>query len=122
VLVATDNTTQVDASITSGTGAMGAVLGGTTSVTAVNGVVTFTDLSIDLEGSAYTLDFADASTTLPTVTSAAFDVTAGSSGGGGGGGGDDDEGCSTGSSNGWFMLAGLLALLALATRLRTRES
>lgn len=121
VLVATDSSTTVDVSITSGTGAMSAMLGGTTSVTAVDGVVTFTDLEIDLAGSGYTLDFADQSTTLPTVTSASFDVTSGSSGGGGGGG-DDDEGCSTGSSNGWFMLAGLLALLALATRLRTRES
>lgn len=38
---------------------------------------------------------------------------------GGGGGGDDDGGCSTGSNgNSWMLLAGLLASLAVALRLR----
>ncbi len=52
-----DNATVVTASIIYGTGAGGATLGGTTSVTAVDGVVTFTDLSIDIAGAGYRLRF-----------------------------------------------------------------
>lgn len=122
VLVATDNTTQVTVSITTGTGTTGAVLGGTTTLTAVNGVVSFTNLSIDLAGTGYTLDFSDAGA-LTDATSAAFDVTAG--GGGGSGGGDGkkkDSGCSTGTGDSaWLMLGALASLLALsARRLRRR--
>ncbi len=47
VTTATDNVTLA---ITSGTGNAGAALSGTTTVAAVNGVATFTDLSIDLTG------------------------------------------------------------------------
>lgn len=114
VLVATDNTTQVTVSITTGTGATGAVLGGTTTVTAVNGVISFSGLSIDLAGTGYTLTFA--ATGLADATSAAFDVTAGGSGGGGGGD-DDDGGCAAGNgATPWAMFAGLLAAMALGLR------
>ncbi len=118
VLVATDNTTQVTVTITAGTGAAGAVLAGTTTVTAVNGVVTFTNLSINLSGTGYTLDFADSGPTLTGVTSSAFNVTSTPSSSGGGGDGGDDEGCSTGSGIGWMMLLGALALLAVTARAR----
>jgi hypothetical protein len=57
VLDATDNTTVVTASIVAGTGAAGAVLGGTTTATAVAGVATFTNLAINLAGADYKLRF-----------------------------------------------------------------
>lgn len=79
--VVTDNTTQVTAGITPGTGTVSAVLGGTLTVTAVNGVALFTDLSINLAGTGYTLTF----TALPALTpatSAAFDCNAAAAGGG----------------------------------------
>ena len=47
----------VTASIAHGTGTAGAVLSGTTSVSAVAGVATFTDLSIDQPGAGYRLQF-----------------------------------------------------------------
>ena len=47
----------VTASIPHGTGTAGAVLSGTTSVSAVAGVATFTDLSIDQPGAGYRLQF-----------------------------------------------------------------
>jgi hypothetical protein len=56
-VITTDNTTVVKASITTSTGASGAMLAGTTLVTAAGGTVTFTDLQIDLQGVGYTLDF-----------------------------------------------------------------
>lgn len=119
-LVATDNTTQVTVAITAGTGAAGAILGGTTMVTAVNGVVTFTDLSIDLAGSNYTLEFT--ATGLTSATSNQFNVSSGSGGGGGGsGGGGDDEGCSTGTGNSWLLLA-ILGVLAAVVALRRRTA
>jgi hypothetical protein len=48
-------TTSVSLAITSGTGTAGASLGGTTTVDAVGGVATFSDVSIATEGSDYTL-------------------------------------------------------------------
>lgn len=114
VVVSTDNSTQVTVTISAGTGTAGATLGGTTTVTAVNGVVTFADLSIDLAGVGYTLDFDDGGA-LTAATSTSFDVTAGSGGGGGGGGGDD-EGCSTGTGKSWLILLALLAVLGVAAR------
>lgn len=80
VRVNTDNTTQVTAAITTGTGTGGALLSGTAAVTAVNGVVTFTNLSIDLVGTGYTLTFTASG--LSDAVSAAFAVTAASAGGG----------------------------------------
>ncbi len=67
-----DNTTSVNAAISTATGASGAVLGGTTAVQAVAGVVTFTDLEIDLAGNGYTLDFSTGA--LPTAVSDTFNV------------------------------------------------
>jgi hypothetical protein len=64
---------QVTVAITTGTGATGAVLGGTLTVTAVNGVATFADLNIDTQGSAYTLTAT--SSGLTAATSTAFDIT-----------------------------------------------
>lgn len=62
----------VTAEITMNTGTAGAVLSGTVMVNAVGGVATFTDLSIDLSGTGYTLTFT--SGTLTPAVSAPFDV------------------------------------------------
>lgn len=48
-------TNNVTASITSGTGTSGAVLGGTRSVAAVNGIAAFNNLTIDRAGAGFTL-------------------------------------------------------------------
>lgn len=53
--VAANYTGPVTIAIKPGTGTPGAVLGGTTTVNAVAGVVNFTDLSIDLVGTGYVL-------------------------------------------------------------------
>ena len=112
-LVSNDSTTQVTVSITAATGTTGAALSGTLTIIAVNGVVSFAGLSIDLAGTAYTLDFDDGGS-LADTTSATFDVTAGGGGGGGssGGGGDDGGGCVVGTCGPWLMLLTLLAALA----------
>ena len=54
-------------------------------------------------------------TDVPTINT----TNGAPSGGGGGGGGNDDSNCSTGTGNGpgWMLLAGLLSLLGLATRI-----
>ncbi|MBK8206636.1 MAG: right-handed parallel beta-helix repeat-containing protein [Planctomycetes bacterium] len=80
VRVSTDNTTQVTAAITATTGTGGAMLSGTQTVTAASGVATFTNLSIDLTGTAYTLTFT--ATGLSDAISGAFDVTTAGAGGG----------------------------------------
>lgn len=74
VLLSGDNTTVVTAAITTGTGTTGAVLSSTTTVTAQasGGVCTFNGLSIDLQGTGYTLTFTAA--TFTSATSAPFDV------------------------------------------------
>ena len=59
--------------VTINNNAGGSILSGTTTVAAVNGVATFSDLSLDQLGSGYTLDFN--SPGLTAVTSAAFDIT-----------------------------------------------
>ncbi len=64
--------------IKSGTGTAGAALNGTVTLAAVNGVVTFSGLSIDLInpiGSPYQLTASDG--TLPIIESAAFNIKAG---------------------------------------------
>jgi hypothetical protein len=71
-LVTTDNTDQVTLSF--GTNPTGATLGGTTTVTVSHGVATFSNVSVSTAGSGYTL--VAKSGTLPTVTSAAFSVSA----------------------------------------------
>ena len=73
----TDSSTVVSAAIMVGSGTSGAVLGGTTSATASAGVATFTDLQIDLPGSAYRLVFS--ATGYGTKASSPFTV-AGSGG------------------------------------------
>lgn len=60
--------------ITPGSGASGATLSGTTTVTPVDGVATFVDLSVDLPGMAYTLTATDGVVT--SGASAPFDITA----------------------------------------------
>jgi hypothetical protein len=65
----------VMAQITSGTGAPGAVLFGTATVSAVAGVVTFADLAIDLAGTGYTLTFMASG--LAPAMSAGVDITVG---------------------------------------------
>ncbi len=52
----------------------GGTLGGTTGISAVSGVATFSDLSIDTAGDGYTLDASVAG--LPNVTSDPFNITA----------------------------------------------
>jgi parallel beta-helix repeat protein len=76
--VSTDNTTQVSVTLSGGTG--GALLSGTASLTAINGVVSFNGLGIDLAGTAYTLNFT--ATGLTGTASNAFNVTTASAGGG----------------------------------------
>ena len=78
--VTTDSTTQVTVTITTGTGTSGAILSGSQTVTALNGVINFTGLSIDLAGTGYTLTFS--ATGLTDAVSAAFAVTTPSAGGG----------------------------------------
>jgi hypothetical protein len=65
----------VDLSITPSTNPGGAVLGGTTTVNAVEGVATFSDLSITKAGSGYRLDaLADG---FPVFTSGSFAIRPG---------------------------------------------
>src|SRR5688572_15548363 len=68
----------VSIAIAAGRGASGAVLTGTLTRTAVNGIATFADLAIDLAGTNYALSANAAS--LTSATSAAFDVSAPTSG------------------------------------------
>ncbi len=70
-LIASDNTSQVLASIDQGP--PGATLSGTTTVTAVNGVVTFPDLSLDVPGT-YQLVFQLLGANPFFLQSAAFEV------------------------------------------------
>lgn len=79
LLCSSDNSTQVTASLSGGTG--GATLGGTFTRTAVNGVVAFTNISISLAGTGYTLTF-NASPALTPASTTPFDVTPQSAGGG----------------------------------------
>jgi hypothetical protein len=67
-----DNSDTIRLSI--GTNPSGGTLGGTLSLTVVNGVATFSDLTIDLAGAAYTLH-ATADGGLPGLDSDPFNVT-----------------------------------------------
>ena len=69
-----DNSSVITASIMDGTGTAGATLLGTTSVTVVAGVATFTNLGISAAGTNYRIQFASAG--IPSTQSAAFDVAA----------------------------------------------
>ncbi len=72
--VTTSNAT-VTVAITTATGTAGAALSGNTTVSGVNGVATFSELSIDKAGNGYTLTAA--SPGLVSSSSIAFDVPAG---------------------------------------------
>src|SRR5579871_940108 len=61
--------------ISIGTNPSSGTLGGTLTVAAVNGVATFSDLSIDKAGTGYTLSATDG--TMSTAPSGSFDITAG---------------------------------------------
>src|SRR5215831_7814255 len=73
--VATTFTGLVTLAITAGTGTSGAVLSGPATLAASAGIVTFANVSIDKVGAAYT--FTATTSSLPSVTSALFDVIAG---------------------------------------------
>ena len=73
--VATNFTGLVTLAITSGTGASGAVLSGQATLAASAGIATFSNLSVDKVGTAYTLSAATPS--LPSITSVPFDVIPG---------------------------------------------
>ena len=70
----TSSTASITLALTSGTGTAGALLGGTLTRAAVNGVATFSDLTLDKAGVGYTLT-ATASA-LTSATSNAFAVSA----------------------------------------------
>jgi hypothetical protein len=70
----TSATTSITVAITSATGTTGAVLGGTLTVAAVNGVATFANLTVDRAGTGYTLTAT--ATSLTGATSSAFTVSA----------------------------------------------
>ena len=71
----TASTVSVTLAITGGTGTGGAALGGTLTVAAVNGVATFSTLTVDRVGTGYTLTVT--ATGLTNATSTAFTVTPG---------------------------------------------
>lgn len=74
VTTASDNSTVVTASIAAGTGPAGATLTGTTSVTVVAGVATFSNLALSAAGADYQLRFS--ATGMANVSSNAFTVAA----------------------------------------------
>jgi hypothetical protein len=74
-LVDTNFVGNVQVAITVGSGTAGATLSGTTTVAAVAGVATFTDLAIDLAGTGYTLTFTSGALTL--AVSNPFDIAVG---------------------------------------------
>lgn len=104
--VFSDNSTQVTASLT--TNPTAATLGGTITRTAINGIVTFGDLTVSNQGDGYVLTFT--ATGLTAGSTALFNVAAApkkkskqSS---------DDGGCSTDATRSGLWLGLLLVLLA----------
>jgi hypothetical protein len=71
----TSSTASVSLAITSGTGTAGAVLGGTVTAAAANGVATFSNLTVNKVGTGYTLTAT--ATGLTGVTSTGFSVAFG---------------------------------------------
>ncbi|MDC0309675.1 YCF48-related protein, partial [bacterium] len=71
----TSTSPSVTISITSGSGTSGATLLGTTTVNAVDGVATFSDLQINTAGADYTLTVS--SSGLTSIVSSAFGIAAG---------------------------------------------
>jgi hypothetical protein len=72
---ASSSSAAVTVAITQSTGTSGALLSGTTTVNAVNGVASFSGLGINLAGSGYTLTATSGD--LFPVTSSAFSVSSG---------------------------------------------
>lgn len=102
-------------------GGSGGTLAGTLIVQAVNGVATFTDLSVNQAGTGYSLTFSAVS--LVSATSNSFDVAApggGSTSGGGGGGGGG--GCSANTEASALWLLALLAAAAATLRTKYRKT
>jgi hypothetical protein len=106
-----DSTTTVTASILTDP-AGGSVLGGTVAVAAVDGQVTFTNLSINKTGAGFVLRFTAGAM---TADSNAITITAAPSGGGGG---SSDDGCTTGGNGGmpWLLLLAMAAVAAFIVR------
>jgi hypothetical protein len=71
-VVTSDNTDTITLSI--GTNPNGGTLSGTLTLTVVNGVATFSDLSIDLAGAGYTLH-AKVGGGLPDIDSYSFNIS-----------------------------------------------
>ncbi|MCC6574276.1 MAG: hypothetical protein IT462_10840 [Planctomycetes bacterium] len=116
--VVLSRTVDIDVDILSG-GTAGAVLGGTTTVATnpATGRATFADLSIDLPGTAYILQF-DGGVTVDSNAFNIIVVVLPPSGGGD----DDGGGCaSTGSTSSVAMILALLATLSLGAALRLRR-
>lgn len=102
-------------------GGSGGTLAGTLIVQAVNGVATFTDLSVNQAGTGYSLTFS--AVNLTSATSNSFDVAApggGSTSGGGGGGGGG--GCSANTQGSALWLLALLAAAAATLRITSRRT
>lgn len=95
-------------------GGSGGTLSGTLIVQAVNGVATFSNLSINNAGVGYSLTFSASG--LTGATSNTFNVTGAGGASGGGGGGGGGGGCAVGQASGLPLL--LCALTALARRRR----
>jgi hypothetical protein len=73
--VATSFGDDITLAITSGTGTLGAVLSGITTVTAGSGVAIFSGLSIDKAGTGYTLSATTTTLGVTGTTSATFTIT-----------------------------------------------
>ena len=73
--VATSFGDDITLAITSGTGTLGAVLSGTTTVTAGSGLAIFSGLSIDKAGTGYTLSATTPASGVTGTTSATFTIT-----------------------------------------------
>ncbi len=69
----TTSTASISVQITAASGATGAILQGTTTQTATNGVALFNNLSINTAGTAYTLTFSSLS--LTPAVSQTFNIT-----------------------------------------------
>lgn len=112
------NGTVIVASLSSGPS--GAALGGTTQATVVNGYATFTNLSVNLEGTGYTLAFAAQGGAFTATNSQAFSAAAAPPAPPPPPADDDDDdggGCSTHDQRGsWLVLWGAAALVAVVAR------
>jgi hypothetical protein len=119
----------VTASLIGGAGALGQ-LTGTTTVNAVNGVATFTDLEGSLTDSLYAVYYmkfesgglGDCDSFGLMLRNAALNPGGGPGGGGGGGGSGGGGGCQAGSSGLHLSILGVIALPLLLRRRRSRAA